>query len=312
MKKYFFNVNDKLKQYISECIKLLEYLKVPDLPCSIYFRECAGKFQYGCCSKGSGKYNEYEYVVAINKYLKKEEDVKSTIIHELVHSIFFPDGHKGRWKQWTKYVDEKTGYNSSLRVSDRELIAYNPRKQSIKNMLYVFCPICGKKELAKRNSVCSDKIARGYMCKDCNMYFYEELPNSPISLFNDKQKDNHLDALFYGEIIFDKTYIANMLPYLNQKLRDKLLYILFKEKTELFLDHHEHSFICTIWYTCTKKMHTVIADMYINGEVERMKNISETEYYNFSSLFSLTKNYIRICAHWETINNVHGVYHGMV
>ena len=40
--------------------------------------------------------------------------------------------------------------------------------------------------------------------------------------------------------------------------------------------------------------------------------ISFNALYNFSSLFSLTKNYIRICAHWETINNVHGVYHGMV
>ena len=109
---YRFNVNETIKRLITDCLQELAALDVP-VATSIFFREATGRTYYGTCYQGrrTKRYADYDFVISVNRYLTTEKAFKETIIHELLHTIDFRSGHKGKWKAYADYVNSRTDYN---------------------------------------------------------------------------------------------------------------------------------------------------------------------------------------------------------
>ena len=173
---YGFAVNSKLKQLIVECLQLLNKLQVP-VCTSIYFKECKGFSRFGYCKKNSktsnSKESAYQYNVAINRYFVHDEDCKTTIIHELLHTIGAKLGHTGEWKKWAKYINAHTAYNIERTASfELKPIAYRNRKISTDSydpatMDVAECPKCHMRIYIKKIRGVVAKGATKYICKKC-------------------------------------------------------------------------------------------------------------------------------------------------
>lgn len=109
---YLFNVNENIKRLITDCLQELAALDIP-VATSIFFREAKGRTYYGTCYQGrrTKRYSDYDFVISVNRYLTTEKAFKETIIHELLHTIDFKSGHKGKWKAYADYVNSRTDYN---------------------------------------------------------------------------------------------------------------------------------------------------------------------------------------------------------
>ena len=109
---YRFNVNENIKRMITDCLQELAALDIP-VATSIFFREAKGRTYYGTCYRGrrTKRYADYDFVISVNRYLTTEKAFKETIIHELLHTIDFKSGHKGKWKAYADYVNSRTDYH---------------------------------------------------------------------------------------------------------------------------------------------------------------------------------------------------------
>lgn len=109
---YLFNVNENIKRLITDCLQELAALDIP-VATSIFFREAKGRTYYGTCYQGrrTKRYADYDFVISVNRYLTTEKAFKETIIHELLHTIDFKSGHKGKWKAYADYVNSRTDYH---------------------------------------------------------------------------------------------------------------------------------------------------------------------------------------------------------
>lgn len=173
---YGFAVNSKLKQLILECLQLLNELQVP-VSKSIYFKECKGFSRFGYCKKNvkafSVKERAFEYTVAINRYFLQDEDCKTTIIHELLHTVGSKLGHTGDWKKWSRYVNAHTPYNIERTASfELKPVAYRNRKISTSNydpatMDVAECPKCHMRIYIRKERGVVAKGATKYICKKC-------------------------------------------------------------------------------------------------------------------------------------------------
>ena len=109
---YRFNVNENIKRMITDCLQELAAMDIP-VATSIFFREAKGRTYYGTCYQGrrTKRYADYDFVISVNRYLTTEKAFKETIIHELLHTIDFKSGHKGKWKAYADYVNSRTDYH---------------------------------------------------------------------------------------------------------------------------------------------------------------------------------------------------------
>ena len=173
---YAFAVNGKLKTLIVECLQLLQQLQVP-ISDSIYFKECKGFSRFGYCKKNTkaatAKEKGYQYSVAINRYFLHDDDCKTTIIHELLHTVGSKLGHTGEWKKWVAYVNARTPYHIERTASfELQPIAYRNRKISTSNydsatMDVAECPKCHMRIYIKKERGVVAKGVTKYMCKKC-------------------------------------------------------------------------------------------------------------------------------------------------
>ena len=159
----------------------MKELQVP-VCSSIYFKECKGFSRFGYCKKNTKTVNSkekaFQYTVAINKYFLHNEDCKTTIIHELLHTIGDKLGHTGEWKKWAMYVNTHTPYNVE-RTASFELapIAYCNRKVSTSNynpatMDIAECPCCHMRIYLRKQRGVVAKGATKYLCKKCKQRIY--------------------------------------------------------------------------------------------------------------------------------------------
>lgn len=109
---YRFNVNENIKRLITDCLQELAAMDIP-VATSIFFREAKGRTYYGTCYRGrrTKRYADYDFVISVNRYLTTGKAFKETIIHELLHTIDFNSGHKGKWKAYADYVNSRTDYH---------------------------------------------------------------------------------------------------------------------------------------------------------------------------------------------------------
>ena len=123
----------KFKEEFKEGLKILEKVCGVKDDINIQVFNSKGQNTYGRCRQvGDRKYDIY-----INQELSKKEDIINTVIHELLHAYYFPDGHKGRWKVAALKVSEATPY-CITRCSNKKLNT-QPKKVYI-----LTCHKCGK------------------------------------------------------------------------------------------------------------------------------------------------------------------------
>lgn len=177
---YCLAVGENYQKLIKECVALLNSLNVP-ISKSVYFKYNSGCSRFGYCKHNvretSSKESKYEYTVAINRYMMRDEDVKTTIIHELLHTINHKYGHKGEWKKWAVFVRNSTPYDVERTASYQlQPAAYRNRKVSTNGdpatMYVAECPECRMRIYVRKQRGVTGKGATKYVCKKCRQRLY--------------------------------------------------------------------------------------------------------------------------------------------
>lgn len=178
---YCLAVGEKYQKLIRECVALLNSLNVP-ISKSVYFKYNSGYSRFGYCKHNvrvsNSKESKYEYTVAINRYMMRDEDIKTTIIHELLHTIDHKQGHKGEWKKWADFVRNSTPYDVERTASyELQPVAYRNRKVSTDSydpttMDVAECPTCHMRIYIRKQRGVTGKGATKYVCKKCKQRLY--------------------------------------------------------------------------------------------------------------------------------------------
>lgn len=178
---YCLAVGEKYQKLIKECVELLNKLNAP-ISKSVYFKLSSGYSRYGYCKRNvravNARERNYEYTVAINKYLVHDEDIKTTVIHELLHTIDDKLGHKGEWKKWATFVRNNTPYDVERTASyELQPAAYRNRKVSTDSydpatMDVAECPKCHLRIYIRKQRGVTPKGATKYICKKCKQRLY--------------------------------------------------------------------------------------------------------------------------------------------
>lgn len=160
LRNTFFEVIQELKPIFPEVMSI-QY--------SIVFNDRAIK-RYGQCRKLA----DHFYEININKKFAqhcKIEDVKNTIVHEILHSL--PNGmnHKGQWSYYANIVNHKLPHYHITRTNCYE--GYAETKPVPKYV--VSCPHCKGIEWKyyRASEVVKNllgKNIRGYHCPTCKQH----------------------------------------------------------------------------------------------------------------------------------------------
>lgn len=123
------------------------------------------KSKWGICKMKTGG----NYVIEISNTLLNygsEKGIKQTVMHELLHTCCYLDGHKDKWKMYANRVNCELGYNIKRTNSakelgiDREVIEKNNYKYILK------CASCGNSiGFARKGKVV--KYPQYYRCGCC-------------------------------------------------------------------------------------------------------------------------------------------------
>ncbi len=125
--------------------------------------------RYGCC-KQYEKINKH--YIEISKWVMELRDdiIKNTIMHELIHCMPYCNNHGKEFKKYANIINEKYNYNIS-RVGDKKKdfeksnIEYNETK---KYNYKIVCKCC-KQEFYRQRL--SKNFARKYRCAKCGGMF---------------------------------------------------------------------------------------------------------------------------------------------
>lgn len=176
----------KLEELYLECIKELNAIGIQfkNKEISIRISKRNNK-RYGCCRpekpdeqyktiKRKGfkliiKYENYQkYTIEISPWVMelKEEIIKNTIIHEIIHCMPYCTNHGKEFKQYAKEINEKLGYNITRTGNKQEdyqksNIEY---KESNDYKYKIQCKECGQIYYRKR---LEKNFSKKYRCGKC-------------------------------------------------------------------------------------------------------------------------------------------------
>lgn len=183
-------MEQKLKKLYEECIKELQSIGI-----NILDEEKIGKIsiklsrrknkRYGCCRQEepdkATKYiesNKTQYakfnkhIIEISSWVMelKDDIIKNTIMHEIIHCMPFCNNHGKTFKQYAKYINQKLGYNIT-RVGNRQEDCKESNieyKEDVKYNYKIECKTCG--QIFYRQRIARNFI-RKYRCGKCNGKF---------------------------------------------------------------------------------------------------------------------------------------------
>ena len=165
------DIQDKLTQLYNECINELKTINIDvtknkSIEIKINTRS---KKRYGCCKKISNE----KYQIEISQWVMdlKEEIIKNTIIHELIHCMPKCNNHGEYFKNYAKNINEKLGYNISRTGNkqkdfEKSNIEYN--EKPIQYKYQIICENCNQNFLRQR---VSRSFTRKYRCGKCGGKF---------------------------------------------------------------------------------------------------------------------------------------------
>lgn len=176
----------KLEELYLECIKELKSIGFEFLNKEINIQiSKRNNKRYGCC-KPEKPYESYKkiekkgfrYIIKYENYQKytieispwvmelKEEIIKNTIIHELIHCMPYCTNHGKEFKQYAKIVNEKLGYNITRTGNKQEDYQKSNIEYEAKNdyKYKIQCKKCGQIYYRKR---LKKSFTKKYRCGKC-------------------------------------------------------------------------------------------------------------------------------------------------
>jgi len=166
-----------INRLFKECKDELTNLNVPYCNDS-YITTCRRESAWGDCHKEDN--GSYRIRVSERLLTTDEHSIKTTIIHELLHTVPGGHGHRGNWKRYAEYVSSNTNYNITRTTSSAEK-GLAPRQ--INRLAYKYkavCDSCGHEYFYKKN--CSIlEIMRGNVKGYCTC---PKCKNRKFTLYN--------------------------------------------------------------------------------------------------------------------------------
>lgn len=183
-------MEEKLNKLYGECIKELQSIGI-----DILNEKLIGKIdiqlskrktkRYGCCKQEKperktrylengiikyGKFNKHTIEISSWVMELKDEIIKNTIIHEIIHCMPYCNNHGNEFKKYAKYINQKLNYNIT-RVGNKveDYKKSNIEYKEKENYKYkIECKTCGQTFFRKR---LSKNFTRKYRCGKCNGKF---------------------------------------------------------------------------------------------------------------------------------------------
>ena len=182
-------MEEKLKKLFDECKEELKSIgldiddkdKIGIINIKIGKRNCK---RYGCCKQekpdekskyiekvGRRKYIKYskfnEHTIEVSKWVLelKEDIIKNTIMHEIIHCLPYCNNHGIEFKKYAKFINEKLGYNVTRVGNKNEDLKNSNLKEEKEYFKYkVKCSKCDYVFYRKRMN---KNFERKYRCGKC-------------------------------------------------------------------------------------------------------------------------------------------------
>ena len=135
---------------------------------------------FGKCAK----IEHSRYKISLNKQYADcvtIDQIKNTLMHELIHSLKNTKGHTGKWKQVANLVNNKYGYHiTRVAKSPKEFEETIQRKIS-KIKYTIVCKDCGQSYKYKRITnlirLLQNNQSHRYFCSKCKSKAFELIEN---------------------------------------------------------------------------------------------------------------------------------------
>lgn len=129
---------------------------------NIYFKPCTGHSRNGWC-KFPRESQKDTYVIGINTMLIHDNDIVTTVVHEVLHSFADSkrDGHKGHWRERVEIMKQTYPQLSGLARCN----SYDRDEKQWKYL--VKCTKCGQEWKYVKEPSWIDRI-RYYRCGKCH------------------------------------------------------------------------------------------------------------------------------------------------
>ncbi len=306
-------VSPRVKELIAECVADLVEHKVP-ISLSVEFRACKGATRNGYCSirlKPTPNKNRAKYCIYINQDLLEERDIKSVIVHELLHTIDNQGAtaHRGEWRRWADYVNCNMGYSITVSANYKRSTRVKRNRKFFEEYEYdpstmeiIECPVCHKKFYIKSGMERDQYGASKYWCRRCDKKLYYTLPYSLVKDVDMSSQTKWVEDVINARIPLKKELIVTALAYLPRQLCDRLFVGLVTHYPSYFLDNKrkiECGFAIDLQMHASKKAKCTLADMYLNGTIARLNNMTYSEYVSFSDLLIGTAKYKEVTEHYH-------------
>ncbi len=164
-----------LIQMGEECMKELDALKIPyhrPLKWEINRR---AKRRWGQCRKFPDGHYEINISDRLLESIKQKQALKTTIMHELLHTCYGCMNHGTRWKSYAGKVNSAYGYEVKSTETPQEMgLSEEAVEKSLAQFKHKFvCTGCGAVIYRQRESKFTRHHNR-YRCARCHGTFHKE------------------------------------------------------------------------------------------------------------------------------------------
>ena len=174
---YYFDLDERFTALVKKCIFELNSLGVP-ISNSIYFAFNGGYSYYGRTYYGAQikKCKGYDFYVTVNKFLETDCDIKTTVVHELLHTVKGGMNHRGSWRKYADFVNGLTDYKITVYGKSKLSNGAFKRKKAFDVSEYdrltmdiVYCPKCGKRLCLRKGLKKTVSGKSVYLCAKCRI-----------------------------------------------------------------------------------------------------------------------------------------------
>lgn len=153
-----------LELYAPECMAELDALKIKYSRNISFVINTRAKSRLGLCKKIGNSYVIEISELLLDERVDEKQGLKSTIIHELLHTCRGCMKHTGRWAEYAKAVNAAYGYNIKRASARNDMII--PRELQPEAKFIIRCTGCGAEiERIKMSQLV--KNPRKYRCAKC-------------------------------------------------------------------------------------------------------------------------------------------------
>lgn len=149
------------------CINEVEAVGIVPGKISSWDINCKAKSRWGLCKKNAdGSFDIQIAQQLLDDDRVDEVAVKTTMIHEILHTTKDGMKHTGNWKKYAALMNEVYGYNIK-RITSGEEKGVENRESTPKKAKYLFvCRYCGQKIYRKQKCKFS-RYYKNYGCGKC-------------------------------------------------------------------------------------------------------------------------------------------------